>query len=88
MEGEERSRMRDVQMDNLRGLLGITKMEDRIPNAWIKELCGVRKGLDKIIDEGILRWFGHVKRMERDMIAKRVLVVVYWVSLRRDGLIL
>ena len=32
-----------VQMDNLRGLLGIRRM-DRAPNAWIKELCGVKKG--------------------------------------------
>ena len=40
----------------------------------IKELCGVRKGLDEIIDEGILWWFSHVERMERDMIAERVYV--------------
>ena len=37
-------------------------------------LCGVRKGLDEGIDEGVLRWFGHVERMERDRIAKRVYV--------------
>ena len=32
------------------------------------------KGLDEKIDEGVLRWFGHVKRMENDRIAKRVYV--------------
>ena len=48
MEGE-RSRVRVVQMDNLRGLLGIRKM-DRIQNAQVRELCGVRKGLDEGID--------------------------------------
>ena len=32
------------------------------------------KGLDERIDEGVLRWFGHVERMERDRIAKRVYV--------------
>ena len=47
---------------------------DRIPNARIRELCGVRKGLDERIDESILRWFGHVERMERDRIANRVYV--------------
>ena len=31
-------------------------------------------GLDERIDEGILRWFGHLERMERDRIAKRVYV--------------
>ena len=40
-----------VQMGNLRGLLGIRRM-DRVPNAWIKELCRVRKGLNQRIDEG------------------------------------
>ena len=67
---KERSRMRAVQMDNLRRLLGIRM--DRIPNAGIRELCGVRKGPDERIGEGILRWFGHVERMERHRIAKRV----------------
>ena len=46
----------------------------RIPTARIRELCGVRKGQDERIDEGILRWFGHVEKMERDRIAKRVYV--------------
>ena len=43
-------------------------------NAQIRELCGVKKGLDKRIDEGMLWWFAHVQRMERDRIAKRVYV--------------
>ena len=39
----------------------------------------MRKGLDERIDEGVLRWFSHVERMERDKIAKRVFVVgVCW----------
>ena len=57
-------------MDNLRGLLGVRKT-DRVPNVRIRELCGVTKGLNEGIDEGVLRWFGH---MERDRIAKRVYV--------------
>ena len=44
---------------------------DRVSNARIRELCGVIKGLDERID-CVLRWLGHVERMERDMIAKRV----------------
>ena len=34
----------------------------------------MRKGLNERIDEGVLRWFSHVERMERDRIAKRVYV--------------
>ena len=70
---KERSRIKVVQMDNPRGLLGIRRM-DRVPNAQIRELCIVNKGLDERIDEGILRWFTHVERMERDRTAKRVYV--------------
>ena len=39
---KEWSRIRDIQMDNLRGLLGIRRM-DRVSNARIRELCGVTK---------------------------------------------
>ena len=34
----------------------------------------MRKGLDERIDEGSLRPFGHVERMKRDRITKRVYV--------------
>ena len=34
----------------------------------------MRKDLDEKIDESVLRLFGHVERMERDMIAKRLYV--------------
>ena len=48
----------------------------KVPNARIriKELCGVKNGLDERIDESVFRWFGHVERMERNRIAKRVYV--------------
>ena len=40
-------------MDNLKGLLGIRRM-DRVPNGRIRELCGVNNGLNERIDEGVL----------------------------------
>ena len=49
---------------------------DKVPNARIKELCEVKKRVDEKIDEGVLRWFGHVERMENDRIAKTVYVGV------------
>ena len=70
---KERSRIWAVQMDNLRGLLGIRRM-DKVPNKRIRRLCGVTKGMDKNIDEGVLRWFGHLEKMENDRIAMRVYV--------------
>ena len=44
---KERSRMRAVQMENLRGLLGIRKV-DRVPNEQIRELCRVMIHVDRI----------------------------------------
>ena len=70
---KERFRISPVQIDNLRGLLGIRRI-DRIPNSRIKELCLVNNCLDERIDEGLLRGIGHVERMERDMITKSVYV--------------
>ena len=58
-------------MGSLRGLLGIRRM-DRVPNARIRELCGVKNGLDERVNEGVLRWFCHVERMERGMTVKKV----------------
>ena len=89
--GKRRSRIRSVQMDNLRGLLSIRRM-DRVTNAWIRELYLVKKGLDERTDDSVLCWFSHVERMERDRIAKRVYVgecagscSMVWT--RKDGLI-
>ena len=44
-------------MDNLRGLLGIRRM-DRVPNARIRKLWRMKRGLDERIDEGVLRCSG------------------------------
>ena len=69
----KRSRIRAVQMDSLRSLLGIRRM-DKVPKTRIRQLCGVTKGVDEMIDEGVLRGFGHVERIKNDRIAKRVYV--------------
>ena len=60
--GKRRRDLKAVQTDNLRGLLGIRRM-DRVPNARISELCGVKKGIDESIDESVFRWLGNVERM-------------------------
>ena len=66
---EERSRIRLVQMDKIRSLLDIRRM-DKVPNTWIRESCRIAKVMDERIEEEDLHWFSHVKRMENDRIAK------------------
>ena len=41
---EERSRIRAVQMNNFRGLLGVRRM-DKVPNARIRQFYRVKKGV-------------------------------------------
>ena len=50
-----------VQMDNLRGLLGIMKI-NKVPNAWIKQFCGVIKRCSK----GLIKVFFDVSSMCRE----------------------
>ena len=54
-----RSRIWVVVMDNLRGLLGIRRME-KVLNTQIRELCGVvkavAKGLMEVFFDGLAMW--------------------------------
>ena len=50
---KESCRIRAVQLDNLKGLLGIRRM-DIGPNEWIMELCKGERRVDERIDEGSL----------------------------------
>ena len=45
---QERFRIMAVQMDDFRDLLGVMRM-DKVPNARIRGLCGVMKGVGEII---------------------------------------
>ena len=84
-----RRRDLELELDRLTttGLLGINRI-DRIPNARIRELCGVRKGLDErrrtvvlpIGDDG--EGWDH-----RGSLCRRV-CWYQWVCRRKDGLIL
>ena len=70
---EEISRIRAVQMDKIRSLLGIRVM-DRVLNARITEFCGLAKGVDEKTEEDVRRWSSHVERMENERTARRVYV--------------
>ena len=66
---KERSRIRDVQMDTLRGLLDIMRM-DRVLKARVR----VIRSSSKMIGESVLCWFDHIERMANDRTSKRVYV--------------
>ena len=89
---KERSSIGAVQTGNLRSLPGIRRMY-KVPNARVREMCGWTKRVAERINEGILRWFGHIERMGNDRIAKMGYVgvvqeIVQYVGCSRGGLIL
>src|SRR5678816_1241927 len=66
-----RSKVQCVQMENLRDLLGVRRI-DKMRNERIRELCGVKKGVNERINESMLRWFGHVESMNDSRLVKRM----------------
>ena len=66
-----RSKVQAVQMDNLRSVLGVKKI-DKIRNEFIRTVCGVEKGINERVNESVLRWFGHVERMDDSRMVKRM----------------
>src|SRR5678816_3860301 len=66
-----RSKVQCVQMDNHRGMLGVKRI-NKIRNERIRELCGVKKGVNERINESTLRWFDHVERMNDSWLVKRM----------------
>ena len=54
----------------------------------MRELCGVTKGVDKRIDEGVLQWFGYMERMENDRIAKSLCSRVCWLEGRPQKILI
>ena len=52
-----RSKVKWVQMDNHKGVLGVRRI-DKMRNERIRKLCGVKKGINERINESTLRWFG------------------------------
>ena len=51
-------------------ICGLEKI-DRVPNVEIRR-CGKNISVSQRNDQGVLRWFGHVKRMGDERMAKRV----------------
>ena len=48
----------------------VIRRMNRVSNVWRRELCGVKKGLDERIDEGVLRWLDYLEKIENDRIDK------------------
>ena len=68
---KERWKIQAVQMDNLRGMLGVKRV-DKMKNEEIRRKFGIEKGVNELINESVLRWFGHMERMPSERLVKRI----------------
>jgi hypothetical protein len=65
------SRVNAVEMRALRSMIGV-RLSDRVRNEVIREECGVKEDLVTKIKKNMLRWFGHVERMDEWRLTKEI----------------
>ena len=68
----ERQKLNVFEMKCLRSMAGVSRL-DRFRNEEVRGRTGVRRELADRVDMNVLRWFGHVERMDNERLLKRVL---------------
>ena len=69
-------------MKRLRSMTGVSRL-DRVRNEVVRARTGVRRELAARVDMNVLRWFGHVERMDNERLLKKVMnAKVDWRSAR------
>ena len=68
---EERRRLNVFEIKCLRSMAGVT-LRDRINNDVVRFRTGMVKRLEERVDARVLRWFGHMERMDGKRLAKKV----------------
>ena len=72
MRSAERTKVNVLEMKCLRSLVGVKRM-DRVRNEEVRRIAN-RQELGSTADQRVLRWFGHVERMDEYRMARRVLM--------------
>ena len=57
----------------LRSLVEVSRM-DRVSNEEVRRRVGIERGLARRADQRVVRWFGHVEKMDEYRMARRVLM--------------
>ena len=69
----ERRNVNVLEMKFLRSLVGVSRM-NRVWNEEVRRRAGIERKLASRADQRLLRWFGHVERMDVYRLARRVLM--------------
>ena len=73
MRSPERRKVNVLEMKYLRSLVGVSHM-DRVRNEVVRRRVVIERELASRVDQRVLRWFGHVERMDKYRMARRVLM--------------
>ena len=73
MRSAERRKVNVLEMNCLRSLVGVSRM-DRVRNGEVRRRAGIERELASKADQRVLRWFGHLERMDEYFMARRVLM--------------
>ena len=74
MRRAESRKVNVLEMKCLRSLVGVSRM-DRVRNEQVRRRAGIERESANRADQRVLRWFGHVERMDEYSMARRVLMV-------------
>ena len=72
MKVTERQKLNLLEMKCLRSMTGVSQL-DRVGNEVVRARTGVRRELAAIVDMNVLRWFGHLERMDNEQLLKKVM---------------
>ena len=64
MRSAERRRVNVLEMKCLRSLVGVSRI-DGVRNEEVRRRAGIERELASRADQRVLRWFGHVERMNQ-----------------------
>ena len=68
----EENKLLTTEMTCLRRIRGISR-RDKIRNNSIREMVGIKKNILETLEERRLRWYGHVRRMQRERIPQKAM---------------
>ena len=74
MKVNERQKLNVFEMKCLRSMTGVSRL-DRVRNEIVRARTGVRRELAVRVHMNVLRWFGHVERMDNERLLKKVMNV-------------
>ena len=73
MRSAERRKVNVLEMKCLRNLVGVSRI-NRVRYEEVRRRAGIERELASRADQIVLRWFGHVERMDEYCMARRMLM--------------